>query len=72
MIRNMQEVLSRLASAFRRRTLDKEFDDEVAAHIELLTTQNERRGLDREEARRQRLALSHSCASSRWVSAWAR
>ena len=53
MIGQIQEVLSRLAAIFRRRELDQDFDEEFAAHIDLLTEQNERRGLDRQEARRQ-------------------
>lgn len=53
MIRDILETLSRLVSVFRRRTLDRDFDDEFATHIDLLTEQNERRGLPRDEARRQ-------------------
>ena len=47
------ELLSRLVSVFRRRTLDQDFNEEFATHIELLTEQNQRRGLNRDEARRQ-------------------
>jgi predicted permease len=47
------ELLSRLASVFRRRTLDQDFNEEFATHIELLTEQKERGGLNRDEARRQ-------------------
>jgi predicted permease len=53
MIRDIQETFSRLVSVFRRRTLDQDFEAEFAAHIDLLTEQNERRGLPRDEARRQ-------------------
>ena len=53
MIGRIQEVLSRLVAVFRRRALDREFDEEFAVHIDLLTERNERRGLNREEARRQ-------------------
>jgi predicted permease len=53
MIRDIHEVLSRLRAVFRRKALDQDFDEEFAAHLELLTEQNERGGLDRQEARRQ-------------------
>jgi len=53
MIRDVLETLSRLVAVFRRRTLDREFDDEFAAHVDLLTARNERLGLPRHEARRQ-------------------
>ena len=53
MIRDIQEALSRLASVFRRRTLDQDFEEEFASHIDLLTEQNEGRGLPHDEARRQ-------------------
>jgi hypothetical protein len=51
MIGRIQEVLSRLVAVFRRRALDQDFDEEFGAHIDLLTEQNQRRGLDRQEAR---------------------
>jgi len=53
MMRRIQETLSRLVALFRQRALDRDFEEELAAHIDLLTEQNERRGLSREEARRQ-------------------
>ena len=53
MIRDVLEILSRLAAVFRRRTLDRDFADEFAAHLEMLTARNEGRGLARDEARRQ-------------------
>lgn len=53
MIRDAWEVLSRALAVVRRRQLDREFDEECATHLELLTEQNERRGLPRHEARRQ-------------------
>jgi predicted permease len=52
MRRDVREALSRLLAVARRRTLDREFDEEFGAHLELLTEQNERRGLPRHEARR--------------------
>jgi predicted permease len=53
MMRDILEVFSRLLSVFRRRALDQEFNEEFTTHIDLLTDQNERRGLPRDEARRR-------------------
>lgn len=53
MMRDAWEVLSRALAVMRRGKLDREFDEEFATHLELLTEQNERRGLPRHEARRQ-------------------
>lgn len=53
MIRDAWEALARALAVVRRRKLDAEFDEEFATHLELLTEQNERRGLPRPEARRQ-------------------
>jgi putative ABC transport system permease protein len=53
MIRGLQEVLSRLVAVFRRSRLDEDFDEELAAHVDLLTERNRRRGLSHREARRQ-------------------
>jgi predicted permease len=53
MIRDAWEALSRALAVVRRGTLDREFDEEFATHLELLTEQNERLGLPRHEARRQ-------------------
>jgi hypothetical protein len=47
------KALSRALAVVRRGKLDREFDEECATHLELLTDQNERRGLPRPEARRQ-------------------
>jgi predicted permease len=53
MIRRIQEAFSRLVAVFRGNTLDQDFDDELATHIELLTDRHVRRGLSRDGARRQ-------------------
>ena len=53
MIRCLQEASSRLMAVFRTLTLDQDFDEELAAHLDLLTERNLRRGLTRDEARRQ-------------------
>src|SRR3954470_4545938 len=43
---------SRLAGLLRRRRFDEEFDAEVAAHLDLLTEDQIRRGVSPAEARR--------------------
>jgi predicted permease len=43
-------VLSRILGVFRRHRLEKEFDEEVRTHLELLTERFIRRGLEPEEA----------------------
>jgi len=53
MIRDAWEVLSRTLAVIRRKKLDREFDEEFATHLKLLTEQMERRGLPRHEARRR-------------------
>jgi predicted permease len=52
-IRDVWEMLSRALAVVRRGRLDREFDEELATHLELLTAQHERRGVPRHEARRQ-------------------
>ncbi len=46
---------SRLSAAFRKTDLDREFNDEIAAHAELLTEENRRRGMSPGAARRAAL-----------------
>ena len=53
MTRRLIEVVSRLAEMFRTTALDRDFDEELATHIDLLSEQNRRRGLPPDEARRQ-------------------
>ena len=53
MMRGLLAALSRLFAVFRRRALDREFDEELAAHIDLLAARNQQRGLPPDEARRQ-------------------
>jgi predicted permease len=53
MIRGLIEGFSRLVAVLRKRKLDEEFDEELAAHIDLLTEENKRRGMSPIEARRQ-------------------
>ncbi len=49
----MWELLHRLRSFFRREELDRDFDAEMASHLELATAENLERGLGPAEARRQ-------------------
>ena len=53
MIRNIHEMFSRMVAVFRKSELDQDFDQELAAHIDMLTEQNQQRGMPRDEARRQ-------------------
>jgi predicted permease len=52
MMRGLQHALSRLTAVFHRDALDRDFDEELAAHLDLLTEQNQQRGMAPEEARR--------------------
>src|SRR5450755_3142001 len=47
-----REAWARLVSHFRKQELDREFDDELAAHIELATQDHLRKGMSLPEARR--------------------
>ena len=47
-----REVWARLAALIRRHELDREFEDEIATHLELAKADNLRAGMDPEEARR--------------------
>jgi putative ABC transport system permease protein len=48
----LRQVWARLGSFFRKQELDREFDEEVAAHIELATQDHLRQGMTVPEARR--------------------
>src|SRR6266700_1605322 len=50
---HMWELLHRLRSFFRREEPDRDFDAEMASHLELATVENLERGLGPAEARRQ-------------------
>jgi hypothetical protein len=52
----IRETSNRVRSHFNKKPLDHELDDELAAHIDMATEENIRRGLSPEEARRQALA----------------
>ena len=51
----VRETLNRFGAFFRKETLDRELDAEMAAHIEMAIEEHLRRGLPLEEARRQAL-----------------
>jgi len=51
----MRAFLQRLCCFFRRSPIDREFDVEMATHIELAAEENLRRGMTPNEARRQAL-----------------
>src|SRR6266508_4317031 len=46
----LRPLLSRILRTFRRRRLDREFDDEVRGHLHLLEERFIRRGMDPAEA----------------------
>jgi predicted permease len=47
-----REWVQRIAGMFRKRRRDAELEEELAAHLEMLTEQNVERGMTEEEARR--------------------
>jgi predicted permease len=49
----LHDLFSRIFALFRRRKMDREFDAELAAHLELAIDENLGRGMTAEEARRQ-------------------
>jgi putative ABC transport system permease protein len=49
---SIRELLARLSSFFRKRELDREFDAELAAHLEMSIEDNLKQGMSAEEARR--------------------
>ena len=51
----LREAWRRLQALFRKKALDREFDEELAAHIELATQEHLRRGASLVEARRRAL-----------------
>jgi hypothetical protein len=51
----LRRAWARLVSFFRKPELDREFDEELAAHIELATQDHIRRGMSLPEARRRAL-----------------
>src|SRR5262245_65197642 len=50
-MKRLRALLTRIASLFAKRRLDVELDDEIRAHLDLLTDEHRRRGLSPAEAR---------------------
>src|SRR2546422_8965537 len=48
---SLRQFATRFVALFRKRKLEQELNDEVRAHIEMLTDENVRRGMSHEEAR---------------------
>src|SRR6185312_10830432 len=55
MIDRVRELFARIRSLFRGSNLDRDFKEELDAHLEIAIAENKRRGLTDEEARRQAL-----------------
>src|SRR5579884_877255 len=47
----LRVIISKLSGLFRKARLEQQLDDEVRAHLEMLTEENQRRGMVPEEAR---------------------
>ncbi|HTV01870.1 MAG TPA: ADOP family duplicated permease [Luteitalea sp.] len=64
MKRGAAEVIARLLAVVRKRRFDAELDEELDAHLDLLTRRNEERGMASDEARRRALLQlgGHSAA----------
>jgi putative ABC transport system permease protein len=63
MIARLRHLLARLRAVGRSADLDREFAQELASHLEMLTEDNVRRGMNPADARRQ-AALTLGAASS--------
>jgi predicted permease len=50
---SFRELLARISSFFRKRELDREFDAELATHLEMAIEDNLKQGMSAEEARRR-------------------
>src|SRR5712664_818859 len=48
----LRAFFSRLRAIFSKTRLDDDFNEELAAHVDLLTSENEKAGMTPEEARR--------------------
>ena len=55
MIPSVYQAVARVQALFVKRQLDRELDEELAAHVEFLTDENIRRGMDAGNARREAL-----------------
>jgi len=52
---SVRDLLARIFSFFRKRDLDREFDSELSAHLEMAIEDNIKQGMSVEEARRRAL-----------------
>jgi len=52
---SVRDLLARIFSFFRKRELDREFDAELSAHLEMAIEDNIKQGMSAEEARRRAL-----------------
>jgi predicted permease len=55
MSHSLREAFNRIRSFFRKDSLDRELDDEIAAHVEMAVEENIARGISAREARREAL-----------------
>jgi predicted permease len=55
MIDSLRQAWNRVCASFTRKALDADLDSEITAHLEMAIEENLRRGLTRDEARRQAL-----------------
>jgi predicted permease len=61
----LEETFNRMRSFFRKAPLDRELNEEMHAHLEMAVEENIRRGMPREEARRQALVQFGSVEQAR-------
>src|ERR1700676_3669949 len=61
----LQHALARFCAIFAKSTLDSELDQELDAHVSMLTDDNIRRGMTPEEARRAALLSLGSRAATK-------
>ncbi|MCC7126594.1 MAG: ABC transporter permease, partial [Acidobacteria bacterium] len=64
---NLRETWARFFAFFRRDALDRDFDEELAAHMEMATDEYVRQGLPPDEARRRALARLGGVETSKHV-----
>jgi len=64
-MRSLRALLFRIRGLFRNPAADREFDDEMAAHLEMQIADNLRSGMTEEEARRRALISTGGLESAR-------
>jgi hypothetical protein len=65
MIRGIQEAFAHFVAVFRHGEQGRDFDEELATHVELLTERNQQRGLPPDEARRQAILQMGGLSATR-------